>query len=44
MTAMMNPAQATFVTNTNQHQDLKNTNLEQEEINGFLERPFSTQS
>ena len=44
MTAMMNPAQATFVTNTNQHQDLKNTNLEQEEINGFLERAFSTQS
>ena len=44
MTAMMNPAQATFVTNTNQHQDLKNTNLEQEEINGFLERAFNTQS
>ena len=30
MTAMMNPAQLTFVTNTNQHQDVRNNNVEQE--------------
>ena len=44
MTAMMNPAQLTFVTNTNQHQDVRNNNVEQEEIDGFLERAFSTQN
>ena len=42
MTAMMNPAQLTFVTNTNQHQDVRNNNVEQEEIEEFLERAFST--
>ena len=44
MTAMMNPAQLTFVTNTNQHQDVRNNNVEQEEIEEFLERAFSTQN
>ena len=44
MTAMMNPAQLTFVTNTNQHQDVRNNNVEQEEIDEFLERAFSTQN
>ena len=44
MTAMMNPAQLTFVTNTNQHQDVRNNNVEQEEIEEFLERVFSTQN
>ena len=43
MTAMMNPAQVTFVTNTNQHQDIRNNNVEQEERDRFLERAFSTQ-
>ena len=42
MTAMMNPGQLTFVTNTNQHQDVRNNNVEQEEIEEFLERAFST--
>ena len=44
MTAMMNPAQLKFVTNTNQHQDVRNNNVEQEEIDEFLERAFSTQN
>ena len=44
MIAMMNPAQLTFVTNTNQHQDVRNNNVEQEEIEEFLERAFSTQN
>ena len=44
MTAMMNPAQLTFVTNTNQHQDVRNNNVEQEGIEEFLERAFSTQN
>ena len=44
MTAMMNPAQLTFVTNTNQHQDVRNNNVEQEEIEEFLEQAFSTQN
>ena len=44
MTAMMNPAQATCVTNTNQHQDVMNNIVEQEEIEEFLERAFSTQN
>ena len=44
MTAMMNPAQLTFVTNANQHQDVRNNNVEQEEIEEFLERAFSTQN
>ena len=44
MTAMMNRAQVTFVTNTNQHQDVRNNNVEQEEIEEFLERAFSTQN
>ena len=44
MTAMMNPAQVTFVTNTNQHQDVKNNNVGQKEIDGFLERAFSRQN
>ena len=44
MTAMMNPVKVTFVTITNQHQDVRNNNVEQEEIDGFLERAFSTQN
>ena len=44
LTAMMNPAQLKFVTNTNQHQDVRNNNVEQEEIDEFLERAFSTQN
>ena len=43
MTAMMNPAQVTFVTNTNQHQDIRNNNVEQEERDRFSEQAFSTQ-
>ena len=41
MTAMMNPSQ---VTNANQHQNVRNNNVEQEEIDGFLERAFRTQN
>ena len=44
MTAMMNPVKVTFVTITNQHQDVRNNNVEQEEIDGFLQRAFSTQN
>ena len=36
MTTMMNPAQVTFVSNTNQHQDVRNNNVEQEETDEFL--------
>ena len=44
MVAMMNPAQVTFVINTNQHQDIRNNNVELEEIDKFLERAFSMQN
>ena len=37
MTVMINLPQVTFVTNTNQHQNIRNNNVEQEEIDGFLE-------
>ena len=41
MAAMMNPAQVTFAT---QHQDIRNNNAQQEEIDKFLEHAFSTQN
>ena len=44
MVAMMNPAKVKFVINTNQHQDIRNNNVEQEEIDKFLERAFSMQN
>ena len=44
MTAMINPAQLTFVTNTNQHQDVSNNNIKQEEIDNILEQAFSKQN
>ena len=45
MTTMINSLQPTFVTHSNQHQNVRNNhNVEQEKIDGFLERVFSTQN